>query len=176
MKRAVFLDRDGVLNKPIVRDGRAYAPLALDDFRLVTEAPRQVARLRDAGLLCIVVTNQPEVARGTLGREMLEEMHRRLLRAVPMDDLYVCLHDPADGCECHKPRAGMLRSAAAKWAIGLEQSFVIGDRRRDIEAGRAVGCYTILLERSYSDCAMADARADSLAGAVDLVLARVASA
>ncbi len=106
MKRAVFLDRDGVLNEPIVRDGRAHAPLSLADFRLSPEAPWQVARLRNAGLLCIVVTNQPEVARGGLDRETLDRMHRALLEAVPAHDIYVCPHDSKQGASAGNQTRG----------------------------------------------------------------------
>ncbi|MGH7353307.1 MAG: D-glycero-alpha-D-manno-heptose-1,7-bisphosphate 7-phosphatase [Candidatus Rokuibacteriota bacterium] len=173
MKRAAFLDRDGVLNEPLVREGRAYAPLAVNDFRLVADATTHVARLRGAGLVTIVVTNQPEIARGRLASGTLEEMHRRLRDTLPLDDLYVCAHDPDEGCACHKPRPGMLLAAADKWGLELGRSFLIGDRWRDIEAGRSVGCYTILIERPYSACATADARVGGLPEAVDLVLARL---
>lgn len=171
-RQAVFLDRDGALNETIVRNNRAYAPLSLDEFRVVNGVDRQLARLRAAGLVCIVVTNQPDVARGVLDLRMLERMHHLLRTSVGVDDIYVCLHDPSEGCDCHKPKPGMLLAAAKKWAVSLERSFVIGDRWRDIEAGRAVGCYTILLDRPYSKCATADAQVGDLSNAVDLVLAR----
>lgn len=170
MKRAVFLDRDGVLAEAVVRDGRALAPLTLDEFKVVAEAGAHVARLRQAGLLCILFTNQPELARGLLAPETLEAMHRRLTAEVELDDLYVCPHTPDDGCECHKPKIGMLRAAAERWGVSLANSYVIGDRWRDIGAGQAAGCYSILVERVYSACENADARVATLAQAVDLVL------
>lgn len=172
-RRAVFLDRDGVLNAAIVRGNRAYAPLTLDQFQLVASAARQVERLRTAGLLCIVFTNQPEIARGQLSLETLEAMHHRLRAEVAVDDVFVCIHDPTEGCQCHKPKTGMLHEAAERWRIQLPSSFVIGDRWRDIEAGRAVGCYTVLIERSYSQCSTADACAADLADAVDTILKRL---
>jgi D-glycero-D-manno-heptose 1,7-bisphosphate phosphatase len=174
MRRAVFLDRDGVLNEAIVRDNRAFAPLSLDAFRLVENAGRQVARLRAAGLLTIVFTNQPEVARDLLDGATLDEMHRRLREVVPLDDVYVCPHDGTDPCACRKPAPGMLREAAERWSIDLGRSFVVGDRWRDVDAGRSVGCFSILLERSYSGCETADARVATLAEAVDLILGRLA--
>ncbi len=122
------------------------------------EAAAQVQRLRDAGLTCIVFTNQPEVARGLLPTDTLERMHRELRATVPVDDVYVCPHVDGDACDCRKPRPGMLTSAAERWDVRLEQSFVIGDRWRDIDAGRAVGCYTILIDRPYSACETADVR------------------
>lgn len=171
-RQAVFLDRDGVLTEPVVRNNRAYAPLSLDEFRVLEGAGPQIARLRAAGLLCLVFTNQPEVARGSLDLRTLEWMHDFLRTSVGVDDIYVCFHDPSEDCNCHKPKPGMLLAAAKKWSVSLERSFVIGDRWRDIEAGRGVGCYTILLDRPYSQCTTADARVRNLTEAVDLVVAR----
>ena len=171
-RRAVFLDRDGVLVETAVRDNRAYAVLTLDEFRLCPGAAAQVARIRTAGLLPIVFTNQPEVARGALSASTLERMHERLRAQTAVADVLVCPHDDAAGCPCRKPRPGMLHEAAARWGIDLAASFAIGDRWRDIDAGRAAGCYTVLLDRPYSDCDTADARVADLAVAVDVVLAR----
>jgi D-glycero-D-manno-heptose 1,7-bisphosphate phosphatase len=171
--QAVFIDRDGVLAEAIVRDGRAYAPTTLEAFHLVPDAGTQVARLRAAGLRCFLFTNQPEVARGILSIDVLEAMHVKLREDVCLDAIYVCPHDPADGCACYKPRPGMLHQAALEWSLDLKRSFVIGDRWRDIEAGHAVGCYTILLARPYSACSTAHAEADRLSVAVDLVLDRL---
>lgn len=174
-RRAVFLDRDGVLVETLVREGRAFAALTLDEFRLCPDAGPQVARLRAAGLLPIVFTNQPEMARGTLSATTLGRMHDRLRAAVGVADIFVCPHDDAADCACRKPRPGMLHAAAARWGIDLFASFVVGDRWRDIDAGRAVGAYSLLLERPYSDCAVADARVSTLIEAVDAVLARAES-
>lgn len=172
LRRAVFLDRDGVLSETLIRDNRAYAPLTIHEFRLTEGVGEQVARLRSSGFVCIVFTNQPEVARGTLDLGTLGRMHDLLRTSVGVDDIYVCPHEPSEGCDCHKPKPGMLLAAAKKWSLSLERSFVVGDRWRDIEAGRAAGCYTILLDRPYSKCVMADAQVPDLAEAVDVVLAR----
>ena len=169
----MFLDRDGVLVETDVRDGAAYAVTTLAEFRVAPDAAAQVARLHAAGLLCIVFTNQPEVARRTIAPEVIAAMHDTLRDAVPVDDVYVCPHDDADGCACRKPRPGMLQEAAARWDVSLADSFVIGDRWRDVDAGRAAGCYTVLLEREYSGSDTADARVATLAEAVDAVLARL---
>ena len=170
MKTAVFLDRDGVLNNSEVRNGRAYAPLTLDQFRIFEEAPFQVDRLRSAGFLCIVFTNQPDAGRGVLPLATLEEMNECLRSQIKLDDLFVCIHDNHDGCNCRKPKPGMLLQASKKWGIDLKNSYVIGDRGCDIEAGQAVGCYSILIDRSYSDCSTADAKALNLTEAIDIVL------
>ena len=171
-RRAVFLDRDGVLVETLVRDNQAFAPVSLDEFRLERDAGVQVARLAQAGLLPIVVTNQPEVARGIISPAVLEEMHERLRKAIPVEDIFVCAHDGPDGCDCRKPRPGMLQAAAAKWGIDLARSFMVGDRWSDVAAGHAVGCYTVLIERSYSGPASPSARVSDLTTAVDAVLAR----
>jgi D-glycero-D-manno-heptose 1,7-bisphosphate phosphatase len=170
-RAAVFLDRDGVLAEAIVRaDGKVYAPTHVEDFVVVSEAAEQVARLRAAGFLCILFTNQPELANGLLLQADLDEMHRRLRAAVPLDDVYVCPHDKAEGCRCHKPATGLIDDAVARWGIDLAASYVIGDRWRDVEAGRAAGCYSILIERPYSAASRADARVGTLEEAVDTVL------
>jgi D-glycero-D-manno-heptose 1,7-bisphosphate phosphatase len=168
----VFFDRDGVLVQEIVRGGEPYAPTELDQFRVVPAAAAAVRRVRELGLACIVFTNQPEVATGLLSWATLEAMHDRLRTAVPLDDIFVCPHDDRVGCDCRKPRPGMLRAAAARWDVDLARSFVIGDRWRDVDAGRSVGAYSILLERPYSACSTADAAVGTLDDAVDLVLAR----
>jgi D-glycero-D-manno-heptose 1,7-bisphosphate phosphatase len=173
-KTAVFLDRDGVLCEAIVRDdGKPYAPTRFEDFALVADGAQQVARLRAAGLLALVFTNQPEIANGLLQPAELERMHAVLRTQMAVDDIYVCPHGKNDGCACHKPLPGMLTAAAREWRVDLEQSFVIGDRWRDIDAGRAVGCFTVLLERPYSACTTANVAVADLASAVDLVLDRV---
>ncbi len=172
-RRAVFLDRDGVLNEALVRGNRPYAPLSLNDFHLLGGVEREVARLKAQGLVCVVFTNQPEIARKTLDPEILKCMHDRLRAAAEVDDVYVCPHDPADGCFCHKPKPGMLLAAARHWSVDLARSFVIGDRWRDIGAGKAADCYTILIDRPYSECSSADARVHDLSEAVDVILARL---
>jgi D-glycero-D-manno-heptose 1,7-bisphosphate phosphatase len=172
MTPAVFFDRDGVLVEVLERDGEVRSAVRLDEFHIVTEAPTLVRRLHDAGLRCVVFTNQPEVARGSFSLETLEEMHRQLRQSTLVDDIRVCPHDDADNCACRKPRPGMLLAAARESDIDLAESFVVGDRWRDIDAGHAVGCYSILIDRPYSQCTSADARVADLAGAVEVILAR----
>jgi D-glycero-D-manno-heptose 1,7-bisphosphate phosphatase len=172
-RRAVFLDRDGVLVQEIVRDdGQAYAPTELADFHLVPEAAAEVKRLRQEQFMCVVVTNQPEVARGLLALDVLDDMHRRLRATIPVDDVIVCPHVDDDACACRKPKPGMLRAAAERLDIDLSKSFLVGDRWRDIGAGRAVGCQTVLIERPYSNCASADAVVQTLPEAVDWIVSR----
>lgn len=151
MKRAVFLDRDGVLNRSIVRDGRPYAPTRLEDFTLIADVPAAVSRLREAGFLAIVVTNQPDLATGKQNSQTLAEMHRRLRAWVAVDDIRVCRHTDTELCDCRKPKPGMLVAAAQDYGIDLAHSYMIGDRWRDIAAGQAAGCMTIFVDCGYNE-------------------------
>ncbi len=173
MARAVFLDRDGVLVRAHVREGRPYAPLSLDDMELETDAQKSVARLRQSGLLSIVITNQPDVARGAVDRETVEAMHSKLLEFLALDGILACYHDDSDECNCRKPKPGMLVDAASAFEINLGQSFMIGDRWRDIGAGMAAGCTTIWIDRGYDEPKGdgADYTVSSLSSAVLVIVA-----
>ena len=149
--RAVFLDRDGVLNEAIVRDGKPYPPRTLDEFRIVKGAAEALGELKRAGFLLIVVTNQPDVARGTVSREAVEAFDAALRAGLPVDDIFTCFHDDADGCDCRKPKPGLLIAAAEKYGIDLGSSYMIGDRWRDVDAGAAAGCRAILIDRAYDE-------------------------
>ena len=149
--RAVFLDRDGVLNEVVVRNGLPHPPASLEDLRLAPDAAASLARLKAAGFLLIVVTNQPDVARGTQSRVIAEAMNRAIAAALPLDDFFTCWHDDADACACRKPKPGLLLEAAERHSIDLKGSFFIGDRWRDIDAGAAAGCRTVLIDRHYRD-------------------------
>lgn len=151
LKRAVFLDRDGVLNKAVVRDGKPYPPATADEMEIVPEAAAALADLKRLGYLLIVVTNQPDVARGTQTREAVEEMHRRMAALLPVDEFRVCYHDGVDGCACRKPKPGMMLDAAAEHGIDLSVSFMIGDRWRDVDAGQAAGCRVVWIDYGYRE-------------------------
>ena len=141
-QRAVFLDRDGVLNRAVVRDGKPYPPPSVGEMEIVEGAAASLARLKELGFLLLVVTNQPDVARGTQTIETIEAMHDSMRRTLPLDDFLVCPHDDRDLCDCRKPRPGLLFQGQAKYGIDLGRSFMVGDRWRDIDAGRAAGCRT----------------------------------
>jgi D-glycero-D-manno-heptose 1,7-bisphosphate phosphatase len=148
-RKAIFLDRDGVLNDAIVKDGLPYAPLSIAELTIPGDANSALCLLKSAGFLLIVVTNQPDVARGKSTRKSVEEINRKLQELLPLDDFFVCYHDNDDHCPCRKPLPGLLIDAAAKHNIDVAQSFMIGDRWKDIEAGTAAGCKTILLDNEY---------------------------
>lgn len=175
--RAVFLDRDGVINRCEVRAGKPYAPRTLCDFRLLPRTHEAVAALKHAGLLVIVVTNQPDIGNGLVERATVEAMHEKLRRLLPVDDIYVCPHRQDAGCGCRKPRPGMLRQAARDWHIDLARSFLVGDRAGDIVAGQKVGCYTVFLDRGYAEPRPKDTdkSAKSLHSAVNLILSQLRS-
>lgn len=150
-KRAVFLDRDGVINRAVVRNGKSYPPATLDDFELLPGVEPAIQALRNAGFLVIVVTNQPDVATGIQCREVVEAMHEKLLALAPCDDIKVCYHTDSDDCECRKPKPGMLLDAASEWNIDLARSFMVGDRWRDVAAGTAAGCATFFIDYGYTE-------------------------
>ena len=151
VKSAVFLDRDGVINASVVRDGKPYPPASVDEMELLPGVPAALAALHAAGFQLIVVTNQPDVARGTQTRAAVDAIHERMRRDLPLDAIYACFHDDADDCACRKPKPGMLVNAAADLGIDLPSSFMVGDRWRDIDAGLAAGCRAIFIDRGYNE-------------------------
>ena len=151
MNRAIFLDRDGVINRVTVRDGRPYPPAKLEHFELLPGVPEAVESLRGAGFKVIVVTNQPDVASGVQSREVVEAMHDKLRALGLCDDIKVCYHTDSDGCECRKPKPGMLIEAAQEWRVNLANSFMVGDRWRDVAAGKAAGCFTFFIDYEYRE-------------------------
>lgn len=168
--KAVFFDRDGVLNQPSIRNGRAYAPLILEDFNILPGAAEAIIKSRNADFLTIVVTNQPELATGELSWESLAAMHQVLREQLLVDAVYVCPHLDSDKCRCRKPLPGMIHQAAREWDLDLGESFLVGDRWRDIDAGRSAGCRTILIDRHYSGATKPDFRSTDVRSAVEIVL------
>jgi D-glycero-D-manno-heptose 1,7-bisphosphate phosphatase len=174
LKRAVFLDRDGVLNRAIVRDGRPYPPRALEAFEVLPGVAEAVRRLHAAGFLLIGATNQPDVARGTQCRAEVEAMNARLQAEMPLVDILVCYED-GDDCPRRKPNPGLLLEAAETYRIDLPASFMVGDRWRDVEAGRRAGCRTVFLDRGYAERRPdppADHTAADLPAATDWILSQ----
>ena len=142
---AVFLDRDGVLNRTVVRDGVTHPPDSLAEFELLPGVPDAVRRLADAGFKLVVVTNQPDVARGLQKREAVEEMNAFLCRTLPILGVMACYHDNADNCACRKPKPGMILEAAQRFGLDVRASCLIGDRWSDVAAGQAAGCRASIL-------------------------------
>ena len=151
MNRAVFLDRDGVLNRALVRDGKPYPPVGPEDFEILPGVPEALARLKSAGFMLIVVTNQPDVARGAATRGTVEALNSLLRQLLSVDEIRTCFHDGAENCACRKPKPGLLLDAARDHAIDLAASWMVGDRWRDVEAGQSAGCRTIWIDRQYRE-------------------------
>ena len=149
--KAVFLDRDGVINRALIRDGRPFPPPSPNELEILPDVPVALNLLKERGFLLIIVTNQPDVARGKQKRESVEEMHSFLKNLLPLDDIFVCWHGQDGECECRKPLPGMLTQAAEKYGIDFQQSYLIGDRWKDIEAGKTAGCKTIFLDYHYNE-------------------------
>jgi D-glycero-D-manno-heptose 1,7-bisphosphate phosphatase len=152
--KAVFLDRDGVINRPIIVDGKPYPPRTVSDFEILPGVDQACVELKTAGYLLVVVTNQPDVGRGILKKEVVEAIHDAMVRQLPIDRVEVCYHAGAEfgkGCECRKPRPGMLINAAAALDIDLTRSFMVGDRWRDIDCGKRAGCKTAFIDWGYNE-------------------------
>ncbi|MCX5830299.1 MAG: HAD family hydrolase [Deltaproteobacteria bacterium] len=152
-KFAVFLDRDGVINRAIIRDRKPYPPSKIEDLVFPPGTSEAIQSLRSSGYLVIVVTNQPDVAKGVQSKEVVESIHGIIRQQIQVDDIKVCYHIDEDNCLCRKPKPGMILDAAQEYSIDLSGSYMIGDRWRDIEAGKAAGCKTILIrpEINYNE-------------------------
>jgi D-glycero-D-manno-heptose 1,7-bisphosphate phosphatase len=173
-RAAVFLDRDGVLTYAEERGGKSYAPRRLEDFRLLPGVRAAVERLRAAGYLTVVVTNQPDIANGLVDAGVVEAMHRQLREWLPLDAVEMCPHADRQDCPCRKPKPGLLLASARRLNIDLGRSVMVGDRWKDVEAGRRAGCRTVFVDRGYSEqkAEAPDLIVASLPAAVDWIVAR----
>jgi len=172
--RAIFLDRDGVINRPLIRSGKPYPPSSLFEFEIMSGVPEACQVLKGLGFALVVATNQPDVGRGTLPREAVEAIHGWLLQQLPIDRVMTCYHGGTacgDPCDCRKPQAGMLFQAADALKIDLAKSFMIGDRWRDVDCGFNAGCKTIFIDWGYEEKLNRDPhfRAHDLLGAAQLI-------
>ena len=149
-RKAVFLDRDGVINRALVIAGRPYPPSTLAELEILPGVESALAHLHTDYLL-IVVTNQPDVARGTKSKGEVEAINCALAQKLPIDEFCVCYHDETDRCHCRKPAPGLLLQAAERQQIDLPKSFMIGDRWRDIEGGYLAGCRTFFIDYGYKE-------------------------
>jgi D-glycero-D-manno-heptose 1,7-bisphosphate phosphatase len=146
---AVFLDRDGVINRAFMRDGMPFPPQSLQELEILPGVSDALVALKAHGYSIVVVTNQPDVARGTSSKEAIEGIHGRLKDELAIDAILTCFHDDSADCECRKPKPGLLLQAARNLGIDLSASFMVGDRWRDMEAGKRAGCRTFFVDRSY---------------------------
>jgi D-glycero-D-manno-heptose 1,7-bisphosphate phosphatase len=170
-RAAVFIDRDGVLNEVELRDGKPHPPAGVEKLRLLPGVIEACYRLRQLGFALVVVTNQPDIARGTQTRDEVDRMHDALRARLPLDDIVVCAHDDDDDCPCRKPRPGMILDAATRLDLDLAESVCVGDRWRDIESAKRAGVMAIFVDRGYRERrpTNADAVVASLPAAVEVI-------
>jgi D-glycero-D-manno-heptose 1,7-bisphosphate phosphatase len=172
-RKAVFLDRDGVLNQAVVRNGKPYPPASAAELVLAPDAETTLRELKAEGFLLLVVTNQPDVAKGITTRAAVEEINQKLAAALPVDEIFVCYHQDKDRCDCRKPKPGMILEGTRKYNVDLAESFMVGDRWRDVEAGQNAGCRTVFIDGGYEEqqpARPADARVHTLKAAADWIL------
>jgi len=170
---AVFLDRDGVLNRAVIKNGQPFPPSAVSELEFTADAPGLLQKLKNQGYKLLVVTNQPDVARGITSRETIDAIHRKLSAALPVDEIFMCCHSDENDCACRKPKPGLLLEAARRHHIDLSASFMVGDRWRDVEAGQNAGVRTILIDDGYAEKRPArppDATVHSLREATEWIL------
>lgn len=151
MKRAIFLDRDGVINRAFVRNGKSFPPSSIEEVEILPHVKTAINNLKEAGYMLIVVSNQPDVATGKTPRSVVEEINKFLGDNLSIDEFRICYHSDKDGCNCRKPKFGSLTDAAQEHHIDLNKSFMVGDRWSDIEAGNAVGCITFFINYKYKE-------------------------
>ena len=151
MNKAIFLDRDGVINQVNLVDGKPYPPKDLSELIVLPKVSEALQLLKDVGYLLIVITNQPDVVRGKTKIETVEAINQFLKGSLPIDDIFTCYHDDIEDCNCRKPRPGNILQAADQYNINISGSFMIGDRWRDIEAGESAGCKTFFIDYSYQE-------------------------
>jgi D-glycero-D-manno-heptose 1,7-bisphosphate phosphatase len=173
--RIVFLDRDGVINRALERESKPYPPRNLAEFEIYPEVPAACTKLKAAGFLLAVATNQPDVGRGTLEQSVVEAIHAHMLAQLPIDRVEVCYHSGNEQppCDCRKPRPGMLLRAARELNGDLAQSWMVGDRWRDVDCGQAAGCRTVFVNRGYAEelRQKPDFTVKNLAEAAEIILA-----
>jgi len=148
---AVFLDRDGIINRAIVRDDKPYPPAHLDEFEILPGAITSLSRLAGFGYVLIGITNQPDVARGTQSRKMVEIFNILIQSSLPVREIFVCYHDNSDNCDCRKPKPGLILQAISKYNLDISGSWMVGDRWKDIAAGKSLGLKTIFVDYHYAE-------------------------
>jgi D-glycero-D-manno-heptose 1,7-bisphosphate phosphatase len=151
LDRAVFLDRDGVVNKALVVNGKPHSPSSVEEVEIIPGVAQSVFELKNAGFEVIVVTNQPDIARKKITIEIIQEIHDFIKIETGINRFYFCPHDDIDYCQCRKPKVGLITQAASDLKIDLNQSYLVGDRWKDITAGQIAGCKCFFIDEDYSE-------------------------
>ena len=170
LKRAIFLDRDGVINRVIMKEGKPYSPRRLSEFKLTDGIKGVLDHLKKAGFLLIIVTNQPDISRRLMTWGELDAMSDLIRNELPVDDIVVCPHDDIDECDCRKPKPGMIVESSRKWGIDIGSSFIIGDTWKDMEAGQTAGCTTIILDAPYNQDVDSNHRIKNILATLKIIL------
>lgn len=148
-RSAIFLDRDGVINIPIFKDGRSYAPTSLQAIQYFPQVPEAIKLLKKMGYMLIVVTNQPDVGNGKLSLQEAQAINAKIAQELNLDTIKACFHKQSDNCLCRKPRPGMLHEAIEELCIDRHSSFMIGDRASDVEAAKTASIPSIFIDLGY---------------------------
>lgn len=151
MQKAVFLDRDGVLIRSDIVDGKPIAINNSAPSEILPGVEQACRALKSAGFLLVMVTNQPDIGRGLVAQAVVDAANAKLREALDLDMVHVCIHDDSHQCACRKPNPGMLLDAAALLDIDLTASVMVGDRWRDVEAGRRAGCATVCVVWGHAE-------------------------
>jgi D-glycero-D-manno-heptose 1,7-bisphosphate phosphatase len=176
VKKAIFLDRDGVINEVLFRENNNIKPIApwkIEEFKLIQNIKKPLINIRKMGFYLFIVTNQPDISKGILKHSTVKKMNDIILNELPIDEIMVCHHIDSDDCTCRKPKPGMIETLSQKWKINLQNSFLIGDNWKDIESGKAAGCQTILIDKLYNKTVKSDYRVENLTMSVEVVKSHV---
>jgi D-glycero-D-manno-heptose 1,7-bisphosphate phosphatase len=169
-KKAIFIERDGILNLPRVLNQHQITPTTLARLKINHLAQPVLKQLKAAGFLLIATTNQPGLTDGSVSRLELDRMHDLLQHCFQLDDIMVCPHEESEGCSCRKPQPGLFTEAAFKWGINLEQSFVVSDKWQDARAAHTVGCFSMMIQSSWIGSGHYDFLVPDLKCIVDKIL------
>ena len=169
--KAVFLDRDGVINHIVYHKevNKPSSPWNIQEFKLIEHIEKPLKDLKNMGFLLFIISNQPDIPRGNIKKGTTEEINKIIYKKYPIKEIMVCSHDDKDNCNCRKPKPGMIFELSGKYNVDLEKSFLIGDSWKDMEAGENAGIKSILIEWDYNKEVKAEYRVGNLKSAVKLI-------
>jgi D-glycero-D-manno-heptose 1,7-bisphosphate phosphatase len=151
MNSAIFLDRDGVVNYSIIREKKPYAPICLDELKIIPEIKSVIDFFKKRKFMVFVITNQPDVARGKVTKDEVEKINASILSQLSIDEIFTCYHDNQDQCECRKPKPGAFVTLSQKYNVDLSKSIMVGDRAKDIEAAKNANCPSVFIDYGYNE-------------------------
>lgn len=149
-KKAVFFDRDGVLNHLVQRNNSYYSPQKFEDFKMFDDAKEIISKVKQLGYLAIVISNQPDITRNKLDQKELDKMTDILFKHLEVDDVFYCIHDDHNDTGCRKPKRGLFLLAQKKYNINFDDSIMVGDTWKDVEAAKNAGIKMYLIDKHYN--------------------------